>query len=399
MRRVLLIVSGGIAAFRALELVRLLRADGIAVTPVMTEAAKAFVTPLSLETLAGERVHDALFEPTQESEIGHIALARSADLVVVCPATANIMARMAHGLADDLPTTLLLATTSPILLAPAMNVRMWEHPATQANLKLLEARGVSVIGPDVGSMACGEVGAGRLSEPPVIRDAILRLLTPDQSLSGRHVLVTAGPTVEPLDPVRFLSNHSSGRQGYAIAAALAKRGASVTLVSGPVSIPVPEGVRRIPVQTAREMLAACEAALPADVVICTAAVSDWRAKDIASGKIKKTGGGPPTLELVENPDILATLCRSPQRPRLVVGFAAETDDVLQNAQAKRLRKGCDWLVANDVRHGVFGAMRNTVSLIDDHGLQSWPEMDKTDVAEQLVERIVAFFANPLSQGA
>ncbi|MFT8346216.1 bifunctional phosphopantothenoylcysteine decarboxylase/phosphopantothenate--cysteine ligase CoaBC [Gluconobacter oxydans] len=396
MRRVLLVVSGGIAAFRALELVRLLRVEGIAVTPVMTEAAKAFVTPLSLETLAGERVHDALFEPTQESEIGHIALARSADLVVVCPATANIMARMAHGLADDLATTLLLATTSPILLAPAMNVRMWEHPATQANLRTLESRGVSIVGPDVGSMACGEVGAGRLSEPSAIRDAILHILTPDRSLAGRHILVTAGPTVEPLDPVRFLSNHSSGRQGYAIAAALAARGANVTLVSGPVSIPVPEGVHRISVQTAREMLAACESALPVDAAVCTAAVSDWRAKELAPGKIKKTGDGPPRLELVENPDILAMLCRSAQRPCLVVGFAAETDDVLDNAQAKRLRKGCDWLVANDVRQGVFGAMRNTVSLIDDNGVQSWPEMDKTDVAEQLVQRIAAFFADPSS---
>ncbi|GBR70908.1 bifunctional phosphopantothenoylcysteine decarboxylase/phosphopantothenate--cysteine ligase CoaBC [Gluconobacter kanchanaburiensis] len=396
MRRVLLIVSGGIAAFRALELVRLLRADGIAVTPVMTEAARAFVTPLSLETLAGERVHDMLFEPTQESEIGHIALARSADLVVVCPATANIMARMAHGLADDLATTLLLATTSPILLAPAMNVRMWEHPATQANLKQLEARGISVVGPDVGSMACGEIGAGRLSEPTVIRDRILSVLTPDHSLQGRHILVTAGPTVEPLDPVRFLSNHSSGRQGYAIAASLAQRGADVTLVSGPVTIPVPPGVRRIAVQTAREMLTACEAALPADAAICAAAVSDWRAKQPAAGKIKKTADGPPSLELVENPDILATLCRSTRRPSLVVGFAAETDDVLDNALAKRARKGCDWLVANDVRQGVFGATRNTVSLIDESGVQGWPEMDKMHVADRLAERIATFFAGSSS---
>ena len=280
MRRVLLIVSGGIAAFRALELVRLLRADGIAVTPVMTKAAKAFVTPLSLETLAGERVHDALFEPTQESEIGHIALARSADLVVVCPATANIMARMAHGLSDDLPTTLLLATTSPILLAPAMNVRMWEHPATQANLKQLKARGVSVIGPDVGSMACGEVGAGRLSEPPVIRDAILRLLTPDQPLSGRHVLVTAGPTVEPLDPVRFLSNHSPGRQGYAIAAAPAKRWANVTLVRRPATIPASAGVRCIPFPQATVIHRAVLAAYLTAAARFTNIISDCAHTDI-----------------------------------------------------------------------------------------------------------------------
>ncbi|MFT8482352.1 bifunctional phosphopantothenoylcysteine decarboxylase/phosphopantothenate--cysteine ligase CoaBC [Gluconobacter sp. P1D12_c] len=387
MRRVLLIVGGGIAAYRALELVRLLKADNVSVTPVMTDAAKAFITPLSLEALSGEQVHDALFAPTQESEIGHIALARSADLVVVCPATANLLARMAHGMADDLATTLLLATTTPILLAPAMNVRMWEHPATQANLALLKKRGVRVVGPDEGSMACGEFGPGRLSQPDVIRDAILEALASDHSLDGRHALVTAGPTVEPLDPVRFLSNHSSGKQGYAIAAALAARGAKVTLVSGPVTLPVPAGVVCVKVQTAREMLGACEAALPAEIAVCTAAVSDWRAKAAAQGKIKKTSEGPPVLELVENPDILATLCRLANRPKLIVGFAAETDDVLENAVAKRQRKGCDWLVANDVRRGVFGADRNLVSLITETGIETWPEMDKSQVAGKLVQRI------------
>ncbi|WP_046901510.1 bifunctional phosphopantothenoylcysteine decarboxylase/phosphopantothenate--cysteine ligase CoaBC [Gluconobacter oxydans] len=395
MRRVLLIVGGGIAAYRALELVRLLKADNVSVTPVMTDAAKAFITPLSLEALSGERVHDALFAPTQESEIGHIALARSADLVVVCPATANLMARMAHGMADDLATTLLLATTTPILLAPAMNVRMWEHPATQANLALLKERGVRVVGPDEGSMACGEFGPGRLSQPDVIRDAILEALASDHSLAGRHVLVTAGPTVEPLDPVRFLSNHSSGKQGYAIAAALAARGAKVTLVSGPVTLPVPAGVVCVKVQTAREMLGACEAALPAEIAVCTAAVSDWRAKVAAQGKIKKTSEGPPVLELMENPDILATLCRLANRPKLIVGFAAETDDVLENAVAKRQRKGCDWLVANDVRRGVFGADRNLVSLITETGIETWPEMDKSQVAGKLVQRISDVFVSSI----
>ncbi|EHH68480.1 bifunctional phosphopantothenoylcysteine decarboxylase/phosphopantothenate--cysteine ligase CoaBC [Gluconobacter morbifer] len=393
MRRVLLIVGGGIAAYRALELVRLLRADGVVVTPVMTEAAKAFVTPLSLEALTSEKVHDALFAPTQESEIGHIALARSTDLVVVCPATADLMARMAHGLADDLATTLLLATTTPILIAPSMNVRMWEHPATQASLTLLKARGVHVVGPDVGAMACGETGPGRLSQPDHIQRVIRDFLNPFRPLRGIRALVTAGPTVEPLDPVRFISNHSSGRQGYAIAGALAARGADVTLVSGPVSLPVPDGVTRLSVTTAQEMLAACEEALPIDLAVCTAAVSDWRAKKVASGKIKKNGDAPPVLELTENPDILASLCRNTRRPALVIGFAAETDDVLENATAKRLRKGCDWLVANDVRNGVFGAASNTVSLIDSHGTEHWPEMDKTDVAEKLVERVEAFFRN------
>ncbi|GFE96489.1 MULTISPECIES: bifunctional phosphopantothenoylcysteine decarboxylase/phosphopantothenate--cysteine ligase CoaBC [unclassified Gluconobacter] len=395
MRRVLLIVGGGIAAYRALELVRLLKADNVSVTPVMTDAAKAFLTPLSLEALSGERVHDALFAPTQESEIGHIALARSADLVVVCPATANLMARMAHGMADDLATTLLLATTTPILLAPAMNVRMWEHPATQANLALLKERGVRVVGPDEGGMACGEFGPGRLSQPDVIRDAILEALASDHSLAGRHALVTAGPTVEPLDPVRFLSNHSSGKQGYAIAAALAARGAKVTLVSGPVTLPVPAGVVCVKVQTAREMLGACEAALPAEIAVCTAAVSDWRAKAAAQAKIKKTSEGPPVLELMENPDILATLCRLANRPKLIVGFAAETDDVLENAVAKRQRKGCDWLVANDVRRGVFGADRNLVSLITETGIETWPEMDKSQVAGRLVQRISDVFISSI----
>ncbi|QDH17917.1 bifunctional phosphopantothenoylcysteine decarboxylase/phosphopantothenate--cysteine ligase CoaBC [Swingsia samuiensis] len=390
-KRVLLIVGGGIAAYRALELVRLLKAENCVVTPVMTEAAKAFITPLSLEALSGEKVHDALFSPTQESEIGHIALARSADIIVVCPATAHLMARMAYGLADDLATTLLLASSAPILVAPAMNVHMWEHPATRNNVVTLKKRGVSFVGPDEGSMACGEFGPGRLSQPEVIRDAIFSILAPDRSLTGKHVLVTAGPTVEALDPVRFLSNHSSGKQGYAIAAAIAEKGAKVTLISGPVKIPAPKSVHVVQVSTAQEMLAACEAALPADAAICTAAVSDWRAKELASSKIKKSSDEPPTLRLVENPDILATLSHHQKRPSLVVGFAAETDDVVENAIAKRLRKGCDWLVANDVRVGVFGAERNQVSLIDSTGVEMWPDMEKTDVAQRLAERVSKFF--------
>ncbi|MBR0559618.1 bifunctional phosphopantothenoylcysteine decarboxylase/phosphopantothenate--cysteine ligase CoaBC [Neokomagataea anthophila] len=393
MKRVLLIVGGGIAAYKALDVIRLLRAEGVSVRPVMTSSAKEFVTPLSLEALAGERVHDVLFAPTQESEIGHIRLARDADVVLVCPASANLMARMAHGLADDLATTLLLATTVPIVVAPAMNVRMWEHAATQANIAQLIERGVQFVGPDNGSMACGEVGMGRLSAPEAICRAVLAVMKRDNALQGKRVLVTAGPTREPLDPVRFLSNHSSGKQGYAIAEALVARGADVVLVSGPVSLPAPRGVTRISVETADEMLSACTHNLSVDAAICTAAVSDWRAKAAADQKIKKTGA-PPVLELSENPDILASICRHEQRPALVVGFAAETETVLQHATAKRLRKGCDWLVANDVSTGVFGADHNRVTLLTARGAAEWPQMSKRAVGERLAEEIVQFFNLP-----
>lgn len=393
MKRVLLIVGGGIAAYKALDVIRLLRAEGLSVRPVMTSSAKEFVTPLSLEALAGERVHDTLFAPTQESEIGHIRLARDADVVLVCPASANLMARMAHGLADDLATTLLLATTAPVIVAPAMNVRMWEHAATQANMAQLAERGVQFIGPDHGSMACGEVGMGRLSTPEVICQSVLASIKRDNALQGKRILVTAGPTREPLDPVRFLSNHSSGKQGYAIAEALAARGADVVLVSGPVSLPAPPGVTRVSVETADEMLSACTQSFPVDVAVCTAAVSDWRAKSAADQKIKKTGA-PPVLELSENPDILAEICRYKPRPSLVVGFAAETETVLQHATQKRLRKGCDWLVANDVSTGVFGADHNRVTLITEDGAAEWPHMSKHAVGDRLAEEIIQFFNLP-----
>ncbi len=394
--RVLLIVSGGIAAYKSLELVRLLAKAGIAVTCVLTDGGARFVTALSLQALSGERVHTDLWSLTEESEMGHIELSRSADLVVVAPASADILARMAAGLASDLATTLLLATDTPVLVAPAMNVRMWTHPATVANLATLASRGIAVVGPDVGVMACHEVGPGRLAEPPAILDAILAQLAaaeaPDaRRLAGRHALVTAGPTHEAIDPVRFLSNRSSGRQGFAIAAALAALGARVTLVSGPVTLPDPAGVSVHRVESAREMLAACEAALPADIAVCAAAVGDWRAADIAPHKMKKTpGAAPPTLSLVANPDILATLSRpGPARPRLVVGFAAETQDLAANALAKRARKACDWIVANDVgaHTATMGGEHNEVLLVTPDGTEPWPRLPKPEVARRLALRI------------
>lgn len=396
-RNVLLIVSGGIAAYRALEVARTLRRDGVSVTPVMTPAAQAFITPLSLEVLCGQPVHQELFSPNQESQIGHIALARAADLVLVCPATANLLARMANGFADDLATTLLLATTAPILVAPAMNVRMWDHPATQKNLETLRLRGVNFIGPEAGAMACGEEGVGRLAEPSDIAAEVRRLLNARRELQGRRVLVTAGPTVEPLDPVRFISNRSSGRQGYAIAEALARHGAEVTLVSGPVSLPAPFGVERINVRTAREMHEACLRVLPVDAAICVAAVSDWRAKAASSEKIKKNGQ-PPVLELEENPDILASLCHVPQRPSLVIGFAAETERPLEHGRAKRLRKGCEWLLVNDVSEGrIFDATHNQVWFLAEETEENWPEMSKAALAEELTQRVISFFSSrPLS---
>ena len=396
-RRVLLIVSGGIAAYKSLELIRLLAARGCAVSCVLTEGGAQFVTALSLQALSGESVHTTLWSLTDESEMGHIALSRSADLVVVCPASADLLARMAAGLASDLATTLLLATDTPVLVAPAMNVRMWRHAATEANLATLRARGVAVVGPDEGVMACNEFGPGRLAEPPAILAAIERMLTPEpRSLDGLRALVTAGPTHEPIDPVRYLANRSSGRQGYAIAAALAARGARVTLVSGPVALPAPDGVARVEVETGCQMLAACEAALPADVAVLAAAVADWRPARAAPGKLKKRpGAAPPALELVPNPDVLATLSApGERRPRLVVGFAAETDALLEHAGAKRTAKNCDWIVANDVGGDVMGGSHNQVHLLTAAGAEAWPRLDKQAVADRLADRIAAALAGP-----
>jgi phosphopantothenoylcysteine decarboxylase/phosphopantothenate--cysteine ligase len=392
-RRVLLVVSGGVAAYKALELTRLLRKADIAVRPVLTEAGARFVTPLSLSALAEDKVYQDLFSLTDEAEMGHIELSRWADLVVVAPATANLMAKAAAGLADDLASTLLLATDKPVLMAPAMNVRMWEHKATRRNLATLKADGVLFVGPDEGAMACGEFGEGRLAEPEAIFRAIADALTPSgaRPLAGKRALVTAGPTAEPIDPVRVLTNRSSGKQGYAIAAALARLGAEVTLVSGPTALPAPGGVHRVNVETALEMLAASKAALPADVAVFVAAVADWRADEVFGVKLKKGKDGPPTLRLVENPDILATLAASgPDRPRLVIGFAAETNDVEANARAKLARKGCDWIVANDVSGtGVMGGDRNAVMIVDAKGIEHWALADKAEVATKLARRIAA----------
>lgn len=391
-RQVLLIVGGGIAAYKCLELVRLLRGRGIAVRPVLTEAGAKFVTPLSLAALCEDRVHTDLFSLTDEAEMGHIRLSRSADLIVVAPATADLMARAAAGLANDLATTLLLATDTPVMMVPAMNVRMWTHPATRRNLATLAADGVRFVGPEVGDMACGETGPGRMAEPAAILAAILSALEPQaRPLAGRRAVVTAGPTAEPLDPVRVLTNRSSGKQGFAIAGALAALGAEVTLVAGPVAEPTPPGVHRVDVETAREMLAACEAALPADIAVCVAAVADWRPAEVAAGKTKKAPGAPaPEIRLVENPDILATLSRAEARPRLVVGFAAETEAVEDHARAKLARKGCDWIVANDVsRPGVMGGSDNTVSIVTRDGVERWDEAPKAEVARRLAERIAA----------
>ncbi len=391
-RRVLLIVSGGIAAYKALELVRLLRRAGCGVTCVMTEAAARFVTPLSLQALSENRVYTELFSLTDESEMGHIQLSRAADLVVVAPASADLLAKMAAGMASDLATTLLLATDKPVLVAPAMNVRMWTHAATVANMATLAGRGGAGVGPDAGALACNEYGFGRLAEPPAILAAIERLLGTPQPLAGRHALVTSGPTHEPIDPVRYIANRSSGRQGHAIAAALAALGARVTLVSGPVAIADPAGVTVVRVETAAEMLAACLAAMPADVAVFAAAVADWRTEPAAL-KLKKTAGAPPPLlALVQNPDILATVSHGTPRPRLVVGFAAETHDVLAHATAKRLRKGCDWIVANDVGEGsdIMGGAENEVHLVTEAGVEHWPRLAKDAVAGRLAARIAAW---------
>lgn len=391
-KSILLIIGGGIAAYKSLELIRLLKGKGIGVTAVMTKAAEQFVTPLSVASLSGNKVYGDLFSLTDETEMGHIELSRSADLVVVAPATADLLAKMATGLANDLASTTLLATDKKVLAAPAMNLRMWHHAATQRNIRTLMNDGVAFVGPTSGEMACGEFGLGRLAEPADIVVAIEAMLSPQaKPLAGKHVLITAGPTREPIDPVRYISNHSSGKQGYAIAEAAVRLGAQVTLVSGPVSLPIPPGVGVTPVTTAQEMLQAVESALPADIAIFTAAVADWRVAKVAGEKLKKSADGAvPTLSFAENPDILKTIASLKKgRPKLVVGFAAETEKVIDHAKAKLAKKGCDLIVANDVSpdSGVFGGDANTVHLVSAAGVESWPKISKTEVASRLMAKL------------
>ncbi|HKG00814.1 MAG TPA: bifunctional phosphopantothenoylcysteine decarboxylase/phosphopantothenate--cysteine ligase CoaBC [Xanthobacteraceae bacterium] len=397
--RILLIIGGGIAAYKCLDLMRRLKERGARVRVVMTKAAQEFVTPLSVGAIAGEAAFTELFDLATEFDVGHIRLARDCDLVVVAPATADLMAKMANGLADDLASTILLATDRRVLIAPAMNPRMWAHPATQRNLATLVADGLALVGPGEGEMAeAGEAGVGRMAEPLEIVAAIEKLLSgPDgaKTLAGKRIVVTSGPTHEPIDPVRYLANRSSGKQGHAIARAAAAAGADVVLVSGPVALPDPPGVATVKAETARDMLAAVEAALPADAAVFAAAVADWRVADPARSKRKKNGGAPPALALVENPDILASVARrNAQRPKLVIGFAAETDDVIANAKAKLVHKGCDWIVANDVSQatGIMGGDRNTVHLVTADGVDSWPSQSKDEVARALVARIAAALA-------
>lgn len=388
-KRILLIVSGGIAAYKSLELIRRARERGAAVRCVLTAGGAQFVTPLSLSALSEDRVYTDLFSLTDESEMGHIRLSREADLVVVAPASADILAKLAQGLADDLASTLLLATDKPVLVAPAMNHRMWHHAATQANLALLERRGVQRIGPGEGAMACNEFGMGRMAEPADILAAVEAWFAQGAPLAGRRALVTSGPTWEAIDPVRFIANRSSGRQGHAIAAALARRGATTILVSGPTAEPDPAGVEVRRVESAAEMLAACTAALPVDVAVCAAAVSDWRAAAPAAHKLKKEAGAP-RIELARNPDILASLAEAGnRRPHLVIGFAAETENLIENARRKLAAKGCDWVVANNVGcgTGTFGGLSNTVHLVSAEGVEDWPTLAKSEVAERLAERI------------
>ena len=397
MSRILLIVGGGIAAYKAAELIRLLRKEGHDVTPVLTEGGSHFVTPMSLAALAESPVYTSLWDLKDEAEMGHIQLSRAADLVLVAPATADLMAKIAAGIADSLATTLLLATDKPVVVAPAMNVRMWQHAATKRNIEQLRADGITVLEPDEGPMACGEYGPGRLPEPADIYERIKPMLGPTVSidgaeagmLAGKHVLITAGPTHEPIDPVRVIANRSSGKQGFAIAAAAAQAGARVTLVAGPVSLPTPGGVARIDVETAQQMADAVEGALPADVAILVAAVADWKV-EAATSKLKKSDG-PPQLSFSPNPDILALLGQHPNRPRLLIGFAAETHDVVANAQGKLASKKADWIVANDVSGDVMGGSHNRIHLVNADGVEDWPEAAKEDVARHLVSRIAQEF--------
>ena len=394
-KRILLIIGGGIAAYKALDLIRRLRDQGASVTPVLTRAGEAFVTPLSVSALAAHKVYRDLFDLTDEAEMGHIELSRAADLIVVAPATADLMGKMAAGLAGDLATTLLLATDKRVLIAPSMNVRMWDHPATRRNLARLLADGVLVVGPNEGPMACGEFGPGRMAEVPEIVAAIGAALG-DGPLKGRHVLVTSGPTHEPIDPVRYIANRSSGAQGTALAAALRDLGARVSFITGPALVPPPAGVAVIAVETALEMADAVAAALPADAAVFAAAVADWRVANPAAQKMKKDGtGAPPSLDFAENPDILARVAQmGAGRPRLVVGFAAETETVVAHATAKRARKGCDWIVANDVspETGIMGGAENAVTLMTAQGAESWPRLPKVEVARRLALRIAEALA-------
>lgn len=390
--QILLIISGGIAAYKSLELIRRIKDKGWQVRCIMTASAEQFITPLSVSALSGETTYTQLFSLTDEAEMGHIRLAREAEAIVVAPATANIMAKAAYGLADDLASTVLLASDAPLLMAPAMNPYMWAHPATQANQRQLHMRGVRFVGPDSGDMACGEDGAGRLADIPVIIDAIDRILPGQGALDGMTALVTSGPTHEPIDRVRYIANRSSGKQGHVIATALARQGAKVTLITGPVDIPPPAGVHVVAVETAQQMHTAALAAMPADIAVCAAAVGDFSVADAANHKIKKTGNDNdiPSLTLRQNPDILATIAAHQMRPRLVIGFAAETDDVVNYATAKRLRKKADWILANDVGQDdkpVFGSEHNMVHLVTEYGVEPWPEMSKHDLADQLVKRI------------
>lgn len=418
-KRILLIVSGGIAAYKALELVRLLKRQGITVRAVMTQSAAEFVTPLSMGVMTEDQVYGDMFDLKEEREIGHIQLSRQADLIVICPATANILAKMAAGIADDLATTILLATDKPVLAVPAMNVRMWQHSATRRNLAQLRADGVTIMEPDSGAMACGEFGPGRLPEPPAIAERICAMLghgfdpnltmgrapttleaQPDfeeithRPLFGKRILVTAGPTHEAIDPVRYIANRSSGRQGFAIAAAAAEMGAEVTLIAGPVHLVTPPGVIRIDVETALEMQAEVENALPCDVAIMVAAVADWRATEAPDQKIKKDGKGIPPLTLTENPDILASLAQHKDKPGLLIGFAAETEKIVEHAQAKLAKKGCDWIVANDVSGDVMGGANNAFHIVTKDGVESWPDSPKDVIARKLMERV----AYALAQG-
>ena len=424
-KRILLIVTGGIAAYKSLELVRLLKRQGIAVRAVMTQSATEFVTPLSMAVMTEDQVYGHMFDLKEEREIGHIQLSRQADLIVICPATANILAKMASGICDDLATTILLATDKPVLAVPAMNVRMWNHPATQRNLTQLRADGIHVMNPDEGAMACGEFGPGRLPEPPAVAEQICAMLgqpfntaltagrspttlpgtsplaaQPDfadinhRPLFGRRILVTAGPTHEAIDPVRYIANRSSGRQGFAIAAAAADLGAEVTLIAGPVHLQTPPGVVRVDVETALEMQAAVENALPVDAAIMVAAVADWRAERTPAQKIKKNGNAIPPLALTENPDILASLAAHKNRPRLLIGFAAETEKIVEHAQAKLAKKGCDWIIANDVSGDVMGGENNAFHIVTKDGVDSWNESPKDVMARKLMEKV----ADALAKG-
>ncbi|MBI1774717.1 MAG: bifunctional phosphopantothenoylcysteine decarboxylase/phosphopantothenate--cysteine ligase CoaBC [Proteobacteria bacterium] len=399
-KRILLVIAGSIAAYKTLDLIRRLREQGVAISAILTKGGAEFVTALSVGSLTGEKVYSELFSLTDEAEMGHIRLSRQAELVVVAPASADLMARMAAGMADDLATATLLATDKPVLIAPAMNVMMWRNAATAANLALLKSRGILTVGPNSGEMADGESGPGRMAEPAEILAAVESFFTASGVLKGRRALVTSGPTHEAIDPVRYIANHSSGKQGHAIAAALRRLGAETTLVTGPSMEPDPPGVSVVRITSASEMLAACEAALPAEIAVCAAAVADWRVADPPTAKIKKAAGAPPPrLELVENPDILATLATpGKRRPALVVGFAAETGDVVRLATDKRRRKGCDWIVANDVSPGTgtFGGDRNRVHLISESGAEAWPLLGKAEVARRLAERIAQHFS-PVSK--